>query len=195
MTKKESERTNYTGLSKQFGLTVPRVKKAITEAGFLLGKEPTAQAIADGVVEVKMIEGQYSGGQLVPMLLWRVKDIETILTQQGLMANVDQRTDVFIRNSHGAINRVEEAGSLFFSLLKKRWENDNDLECAILDMMCETIEIAHEIIEKNHPAVAQWLSPKRQRIENALKKYKLESHPDALRALAKLDAVLAWIQR
>jgi len=93
------------------------------------------------------------------------------------------------------MNRIEEAGQLIQQLLKDQPGTGRDVyHLAYMDFMMETIEIAHQMHNRQSPeTVKDWIEPKRAALLAELQRRGLDESPDARHAFRKLDAVLSWV--
>jgi len=105
---------NYKGLSREFGVTIPFIKKIFQEEGIISGKEPTDKAVAMNIFQEKEVNGRFSQG-LVTMYLWDSGMVKVLLEKYGV-SNHKNNKELFIDSKHKAADRVNEAGSIFNEL-------------------------------------------------------------------------------
>lgn len=102
-----------------------------------------------------------------------------------------------IRHGYDAMDRIAQAGSLIAELLKDRPGGkpaDDAVSCAFMDFMTETIEIGHELRNRQSSAIVKrWIEPKRDILLAELKRCSLDQTEDARLAFRKIDAVLNWV--
>jgi hypothetical protein len=101
-----------------------------------------------------------------------------------------ERIDV--RHGYQAMDRMEEAGELIGQLIGDH--ADPTVECAYLDLVIESAEIGHELVENRDPqTVRNWLGPKRDILLAELQRRGIDQSEDAQCAVRKIAAVLSWV--
>jgi len=113
-----------------------------------------------------------------------------------------EKSTIRIRQGYDAMSRLGEAGELIGELLNSEFFDDRSnseptfdaVTCAFMDFILETIEIGHELVNRESPeTVKSWIEPKRDVLLAELQKRGLDQSADALDAFRKIDAVLSWV--
>jgi len=188
---------NYKGLSREFGVTIPFIKKIFQEEGIISGKEPTDKAVAMNIFQEKEVNGRFSQG-LVTMYLWDSGMVKDLLEKHGV-SNYKNSKELFIDSKYKAADRVSEAGSIFNELfVEKRSNCPDDIACTCAYFMFESTSLMQLLylskgdgrVEK----VREWINKPLTHIKQHRKMVRLnkEDREQYDLALAKLESVISW---
>ena len=171
----------YTRIAREFGLTVPALKKALAAAVYLDGKTPTARAADEGLFEMRPIDREKPEDGSFPM--WDRDKVEALLKKAELTGN----KGFGVSSCHSACDQLGKAAD---QARKVKGAMPDDVQVALGWCEFENHQVLVAFLHDGRRAAGA-LAAKEMAPLLAWLKGRTGSKP-AQEAARRLEAVAAW---
>jgi hypothetical protein len=172
---------SYTEISRTLGITIPALKRILSDAGYLEGKVPTRKAEEESIFEMRPLSSAFPGAGEFP--LWDEDQVFDLVKAAGMDGNIGNG----IWNVHAAGNQLHKAAQMAERVPGPRTA---EVEAAMAWCSYEAVEVIHSYQTAGRRASGGFVKAKVSPLMDYLRSRKKEA--SAQDALRKIEAVLAW---